>query len=707
LSFHRLLPSISFLKPDRRVSAGLPHPLGATWDGRGTNFALFSASAEKVELCLFDKSGRNEIERISLPERTDDVWHGYLPQAHPGQLYGYRVYGPYQPEAGFRFNPHKLLVDPYSKRLGGHFLWTDAHLAYRVGHKREDLSFDRRDNARSMLKSVVVDQAFTWGDDRRPHVPWENTIIYEAHTKGLTKQRPDVPVELRGTFDGLAAPAMIDHLHRLGVTAVELLPIHSFLDERHLLEHNLKNYWGYNTLNFFAVDQRYAHEDVQNAFRSAVSELHSAGIEVILDVVYNHTAEGNHLGPTLCYRGIDNASYYWLVPDKPRFYENFTGTGNALKLTHPRVLQMVMDSLRYWVEIFHVDGFRFDLASTLGRTPAFDPTAPFFAAIRQDPVLANVKLIAEPWDIGIGGYQVGGFPSGWSEWNDVYRKTMRRYWRGEGNLLGDLASSLTASAREFRHNGRAPHASINHVTVHDGFTLADLVSYEKKHNEANGEDNRDGSDENFSTNCGVEGETDDPSILDRRHLLRRNQLASLLLAQGVPLMLAGDEVGNSQGGNNNAYCQDSEIGWVDWSGLGRERDDLTEFVGRLVQLRKRFPQLRLRHWLDGKKPDGTRDVLWLTPDAMEMTEEDWNFPEGRFLAYVLAAAAQGGEPVFLVFNGALEKIEVSLPEWNGVARWTCVLDTASDLVLADGATEPPGTVLTAPAASILVFAGLP
>ena len=689
------------------MSAGLPHPLGATWDGRGTNFALFSASAEKVELCLFDKSGRNEIERIALPERTDDVWHGYLPHAQPGQLYGYRVYGSYQPEAGLRFNPNKLLIDPYSKRLGGHFIWTDAHLAYRVGNRREDLSFDRRDNARSMVKSVVVDQAFTWGDDRHPQVPWEDTIIYEAHAKGLTKLRQDVPAEMRGTFRGLAAPAMINHLHKLGVTAVELLPIHSFLDERHLLEHNLRNYWGYNTLSFFAVDHRYAQEDVQSAFRSTISELHSAGIEVILDVVYNHTAEGNHLGPTLCYRGIDNASYYWLVPDKPRFYENYTGTGNALKLTHPRVLQMVMDSLRYWVEVFHVDGFRFDLASTLGRTPAFDQNAPFFAAIRQDPVLANVKLIAEPWDIGLGGYQVGGFPSGWSEWNDVYRKTMRRYWRGEGNLLGDLASSLTASAREFRHNGRAPHASVNHVTVHDGFTLADLVSYDGKHNEANGEDNRDGADENFSTNCGAEGATEDAAILGKRRLLRRNQLASLLLAQGVPLILAGDEVGNSQGGNNNAYCQDSEIGWVDWSGLGRERDDQTEFVGRLAQLRKRFPQLRSRHWLDGKKPGDVHDVLWLTPDATEMTEEDWNFPEGRFIAYVLAAPEQNGEPLFLVFNGASEGIDVALPEWNGVKRWTAVLNTTSELVLADGATEPPGTVLTAPATSILVFAGLP
>ena len=510
MSFHRLLPSISFLKSDRRIGAGAPHPLGATWDGRGTNFALFSSSAEKVELCLFDKTGRNEVDRVVLPERTDDVWHGYLPYAQPGQLYGYRVHGPYDPEEGHRFNPHKLLVDPYSKRLGGQFAWTDAHLAYRVGHRREDLSFDRRDNARSMVKSVVVDQAYTWSDDRHPRVPWEDTIIYEAHVKGLTMSRDDIPKELRGTYRGLAAPAMIEHLQKLGVTAVELLPIHSFIDERHLLEHGRRNYWGYNTLSFFAPEQRYAADNIQNAFRSTVSELHSAGIEVILDVVYNHTAEGNHLGPTLCYRGIDNAAYYWLAPDQPRFYENYTGCGNALKLSHPRVLQMVMDSLRYWVEMFHVDGFRFDLASTLGRTPAIRSARRRSSPpIRQDPVLAGVKLIAEPWDIGAGGYQVGGFPPGWSEWNDIYRKTMRRYWRGDGNLLGDLAHALTGSAAQFRHDGRRPQASVNHVTVHDGFTLADLVSYEHKHNEANGEDNRDGSDDNNSLNCGVEGATED------------------------------------------------------------------------------------------------------------------------------------------------------------------------------------------------------
>ncbi len=705
MSFHRLLPSFSFLSSDRRVSAGAPHPLGATWDGRGTNFALFSENAEKVELCLFDKTGRRELERIALPERTEDVWHGYLTHAAPGQLYGYRVHGPYDPAAGHRFNSHKLLVDPYSKRLAGAMHWSDMHLAYRVGHKREDLSFDRRDNARVMPKSVVVDQAYTWGDDRHPHTPWEDTIIYEAHVKGLTQHRLDVARAERGTFGGLSDPAMIDHLHKLGVTAIELLPIHAFLDDRHLVERGLKNYWGYNTLSFFAPEQRYAQEDVLNAMRSTIATLHSASIEVILDVVYNHTAEGNHLGPTLCYRGIDNASYYWLLPDNPRFYDDYTGCGNALKLAHPRVLQMVMDSLRYWVEVFHIDGFRFDLASTLGRGPAFDRHAPFFAAIRQDPVLANVKLIAEPWDLGLGGYQVGGFPSGWSEWNDIYRRTMRRYWRGEGGVIGDVAGGLTASAPQFRHDGRAPRASINHVTVHDGFTLADLVAYENKHNEANGEDNRDGSDDNISTNCGIEGPTDDLAILDRRRRLRRNQLASLMLAQGVPLMLAGDEVGNSQNGNNNAYCQDNEVGWVDWSALDRGPDDMTAFIGELTRLRGRFPQLKPHHWLEGRKPDGSHDILWLTPAAAEMTEDDWRFPEGRFLAYVLAPTGADGQPLFVVFNAASEPVEFAFPDWPNVGNWTGLLDTSSYPQPVDAAGKRPGSKLAAPSSSILAFAG--
>ena len=545
------------------------------------------------------------------------------------------MHGPYEPEAGHRFNPHKLLIDPYSKQLGGQFTWSDAHFAYRTGAKQQDLAFDKRDNARTMYKSVVADFAHT-ANDRRPQNRWEDTIMYEAHVKGLTHQRNDIREAARGTYRGLSEPGTIAHLRKLGVTAIELLPIHSFLDDRHLLDKSLTNYWGYNTLSYFSPEARYEPGNEINAFRTTVARLHDAGIEVILDVVYNHTCEGNHLGPTLCYRGIDNASYYWLMPDEPRYYDDFTGTGNSLKLAHPRVLQMVMDSLRHWVEAYHVDGFRFDLASTLARGPAFDRNAPFLTAIRQDPVLANVKLIAEPWDIGMGGYQVGGFPNGWSEWNDVYRSTLRRFWKGEGNLIGEMARAMTASPVQFHHDGRGPRASVNHVTVHDGFTLTDLVSYETKHNEANGEDDRDGSDDNNSINCGVEGPTDDEGIRAFRRQLRRNQLACLMLAQGIPLMLAGDEVNNSQAGNNNTYCQDNETGWIDWSALGSE-DDLTDFVGELTKLRRQFPQISQNNWLEGKGEDGSYGVKWLTPAGQEMSEEDWNFPDSRFVSYVVAA----------------------------------------------------------------------
>ncbi|HKS86185.1 MAG TPA: glycogen debranching protein GlgX [Pseudolabrys sp.] len=693
------------MKPrNGHASPGSPHPLGATWDGRGTNFALFSANATKVELCLFDRYGRREIERVAMPERTDDVWHVYLSHVAPGQLYGYRVHGPYAPEAGHRFNPHKLLIDPYSKRLGGTFAWNDAHFGYRTGHKQADLSFDRRDNARTMFKSVVVDVAHTWTQSRRPEIPWEDTIIYEAHVKGLTEKRTDVAERVRGKFRGLSEPAIIAHLRSLGVSAVELLPIHAFIDERHLVDRGLNNYWGYNTLSFFAPEARYATGNAINDFRSTVAALHDAGIEVILDVVYNHTCEGNHMGPTLCYRGIDNASYYWLMPDKPRYYDDFTGTGNSLKLANPRVLQMVMDSLRLWVEAFHVDGFRFDLATTLGRGPAFGTNAPFFAAVQQDPVLCNVKLIAEPWDVGLGGYQVGAFPTGWSEWNDFYRNTTRRFWRGDGNLIGDIAHCMTGSSAQFQHNGRGPRSSINHVTVHDGFTLMDLVSYEQKHNEANGEENRDGSDDNNSTNCGVEGPTDNAAIVALRRKLRRNLIASLFLAQGIPLLLAGDEAGNSQTGNNNAYCQDNDTGWVDWSGLGSD-DDLTEFISRLAWMRQRFPQLKPHRWVVGKKDDGSYDVKWLTPAGAEMSEADWNFPDGRFLAYVLGAAAEGGEPLLIVFNGADEPVNVTGPQWPAVARWQCLIDTANGQ--SNSAVLELGAHWSAQPRSLLAFAGEP
>ena len=688
-----------------RLSAGTNHRLGATWDGRGTNFALFSANAEKVELCLFDSQGRREIERIQLPERTEDVWHGYLNDVSPGQLYGYRVHGPYEPEHGHRFNPNKLLLDPYAKRLANRLVWSDAHFAYRAGSSREDLSFDRRDNARGMPKAVVVDETFNWGRrENRPNIAWEDTIIYEAHVKGLTQTRQDVPPGLRGSFRGLSSPAMIDHFKRLGVTTLELLPIHGFIDDRHLVEKKLVNYWGYNSIAFFAPEPRFAPDNTLDVFRTAVSRLHDAGIEVLLDVVYNHTAEGNHLGPTLSFRGIDNASYYWLMPDNPRFYDDFTGCGNSLNLTHPRVLQMVMDSLRYWVEVCHIDGFRFDLASTLARgANGFDRNSAFLTAVRQDPVLASVKLIAEPWDVGMGGYQVGAFPSQWSEWNDRYRGTMRRYWAGEGNLIGDVSSRMTGSSDIFNHDGRATRAGVNHVTVHDGFTLADLYSYNEKHNEANGEDNRDGSSDNNSNNCGHEGPTDVPEIVALRRRLRKNQLACLLLAQGVPLLLAGDEVGNTQHGNNNAYCQDDEIGWVGWEGLGSEGDDLTDFVRHMTDLRNRFPQIKSQRWLDGRRADGSYGVLWLTPDADEMSEEDWNFPEGRYLAYVLGPVGDKGTPIFVVLNASPEDIQFTLPKMPEYKIWKRLLSTAEAEQYET--SHASGDSTEAPGRSVLAFAG--
>jgi isoamylase len=687
-----------------RVTEGLPHPLGATWDGRGTNFALFSANARKVELCLFDQQGRRELDRVTLPERSDDIWHGYLPDVFPGQLYGYRVHGPYDPEHGHRFNPSKLLLDPYAKRLSGRLVWSDAHFGYRAGSPRADLSIDRRDNARGMPKAVVIDEAFTDAHAPMPRIPWEDTVIYEAHAKGLTQLRDDVPPAWRGFYRGLAAPSVIDHLRRIGVTTVELLPIHAFADERHLVERGLRNYWGYNPLGFFAPEPRYAPDDAVESFRSTVSRLHEAGIEVILDVVFNHTAEGNHLGPTLSYRGIDNASYYWLKADGPRYYENFTGCGNALNLTHPRVLQMVMDSLRHWVAAYRVDGFRFDLATTLARGPnGFDGRAAFFAAVRQDPALAAVKLIAEPWDLGDGGYQVGNFPAGWSEWNDVYRRTLRRYWRGDGGLIGDLAGRMTGSSDLFDRNGRRPRASVNHVTVHDGFTLADLVSYGEKHNEANGEANQDGSNENFSTNCGVEGASADAAILAMRRQLRRNQLACLMLAHGVPMLLAGDEMGNTQDGNNNAYCQDNEIGWVKWAADPDE--DFTALLARLTGLRRRFPQLRPRRWVEGKRPDGTYGLLWLTPQATEMTVPDWNFPEGRFLAYVLEGAKDGA-PLYIVLNAAPQPIDFKLPPWPGFASWRALLDTTRTDGSADGAVRQSGEMSKALPRCVLGFEGV-
>jgi len=684
-----------------RVSAGTPYPLGATAGRRGANFALFSAHAEKVELCLFDATGTREHARVVMPERTQDVWHMHLDEVGPGQLYGYRVHGPYQPDEGHRFNPNKLLLDPYAKELAGQFVPSDLHFAYRLDSARADLSFDRRDNAHVMPKAVVTPPFKSKRRGRQPLVAWEDTVIYEAHVRGLTRLREDVPKTLRGTFGALASRPMLKHLQRLGVTALELLPIHAFIDEPFLTERGLSNYWGYNTLSFFTADRRYGTLD---QLRVAVARLHDAGIEVILDVVYNHTAEADHLGRTLSFRGIDNRSYYWLKGDDPRFYENFSGCGNALKLSHPMVRTMVVDSLRYWVETCDVDGFRFDLATTLARgAGGFDPHATFFEAISSDPLLTKTKLIAEPWDVGPGGYRVGAFPSEWSEWNDTFRRTLRRYWRGEGGLIGEMATRMTGSADIFEHHGRTPRASINHVTVHDGFTLADLVSYEHKHNEANQEDSRDGSNHNHSTNCGVEGPTKKAEVSELRRQLRRNLLSCLLLAQGVPLILAGDEVGNSQSGNNNAYCQDNEIGWVDWSRLGNDDEDMTTLIGRLTQLRRRFPQLQGHQWLNGRDPHGSHDIVWLTPDAAEMTDEDWRFPDGHFLSYVLAPTERGQPPLLIVLNAAPQTIDFTLPSVLGCAAWTRALDTSS-ATLKRGAVAA-GTRLTAPARSVLVFSG--
>jgi glycogen operon protein len=601
-------------RPIRAVWPGQPYPRGATWDGEGVNFSVFSANADKVELCIFDSSGRHEVQRILLRERTDEIWHSYLPEARPGLLYGYRVYGPYDPGRGHRFNPNKLLIEPYAKHLQGTVVWSDAHFGYRVGNSKADLSFDKRDSAPGTPKSRVIDPAFTWGDDRPPRVPWHDTVIYEAHVRGMTMRHPQVPPQLRGTYAGMATAPVIEHLQRLGITTLELMPIHAFFDDRHLLQKGLRNYWGYNTVGFFAPEMRFSATGRVSEFKTMVKSLHSAGIEVILDVVYNHTAEGNQMGPTLSFRGIDNAAYYRLVPEDPRYYMDFTGTGNTLNLQHPRVLQLIMDSLRYWVLEMHVDGFRFDLASALARELFdVDRLGSFFDTIGQDPVLSQVKLIAEPWDIGSGGYQVGNFPPGWNEWNDKYRDTMRAYWKGDGGLIGDFARRFTGSSDLYEASGRKPHASINFVTAHDGFTLQDLVSYNEKHNEANGEDSRDGSNDNRSWNCGVEGPAADPLIRKLRTQQRRNLMATLLLSQGVPMMLAGDELGRTQNGNNNAYCQDTETSWLDWN-LDEEQSEFLGFVAHMIDLRRRHAVFSRRRscgpmpsmWKGRRKLSGSR-----------------------------------------------------------------------------------------------------
>jgi glycogen operon protein len=671
--------------PSITLQAGQPHPLGATWDGSGTNFALHSSVAEKVELCLFDPDDRTETARVEVPHRTGHVWHAYLPDCKPGTLYGYRVHGPYRPEEGLRCNAAKLLLDPYARNIVGDFRWSNALYAYPHDAPEQDLARNDEDSAPFMPRCQVVDDRFDWGDDKPPRIPWRDTVIFELHVKGYTQKHPDVPPKLRGTYAGLASAEAIAHCKRLGITAVELLPVHVFADDHRLVDMGLVNHWGYNSIGFFAPAQRYNASGTLAEFKGMVKLLHAAGIEVILDVVYNHTAEGNHLGPTLGFKGIDNATYYRLADD-PRYYFDVTGTGNTFDSHLPVALRVIMDSLRYWVQEVHVDGFRFDLASALGRRESeFHWCANFFAAIAQDPVLAPVKLIAEPWDIGEGGYQVGGFPPGWAEWNGRYRDTVRAFWRGDENMLGEFAQRLSGSRDLYDHDGRAPTDSVNIVTVHDGYTLRDLVSYNDKHNEANREDNRDGHDNNLSWNCGVEGPTDDPAINALRERQQRNFLATLFVSQGTPLLLAGDELGRTQQGNNNAYCQDNDISWVDWKLPQAER--LRPFVERLTALRRELPALRRTRFLTGEPgPDGVKDVTWFNPGAVEMGEADWAGP-ARSVAMMLCGRQTGelddaGQPrpsasVLLLFNAHHEALPFDLPSLRD-GGWTARIDTARD-----------------------------
>ena len=675
-----------------KVWPGNPYPLGATWDGSGVNFALFSENATGVELCLFDRPNQGrETTQVRMTEQTAQVWHVYLPEARPGQFYGYRVHGPYNPAEGHRFNPAKLLLDPYAKSIAGSIKWSDALFGYTIGHPDGDLSKDERDSADGIPKCVVVDPAFSWGQDAPPRTPWHQTLIYEMHVRGFTARHSKVPKELRGTYAALTHPAIIDYLRSLRITAVELMPIHQFVADKFLVDRGITNYWGYNSIGFFAPESSYASPGTLGQqlaeFKTMVKTLHREGIEVIVDVVYNHTGEGNHLGPTLCFRGIDNAAYYRLVADDRRYYMDYTGCGNTLNMTHPRTLQLIMDSLRYWVLEMHVDGFRFDLASTLARElHSVDRLGAFFDIIHQDPVLSQVKLIAEPWDLGEGGYQVGNFPVLWAEWNAEYRDTIRRFWKGDDGSLGGLAFRLTGSSDLYDRGGRRPYASINFVTAHDGFTLADLVSYNDKHNVANGEDNRDGHNGNFSWNCDVEGPTDNPEILALRKRQQRNFLATLIFSQGVPMLLAGDEIGRTQRGNNNAYCQDNEISWIDWK-LDPQRRDLLEFTRLLMRLFHQHPVLRRRKFFQGRTIRGSevKDLAWFRPDGKEMSDEDWNNPSVHCLGLRLAGDAiedtdaRGNrivdDTLLILLNAHYEPLSFVLPAHRRKVRWEVVFDT--------------------------------
>jgi isoamylase len=677
---------------DMRVWPGQPYPLGATWTGLGANFALFSAHATRVELCLFDTPDATAPSYcLPLPEHTDMVWHSFLPDVRPGQLYGYRVHGPYEPAAGHRFNPNKIVMDPYAKSIGRPVRWDDSMFGYRIGDEANDLSFDTRDNGAFAPLAAVIDPAFTWGDDRPPRTPWHKTVIYEMHVKGFSKLHPRIPEPLRGTYEALTTEAALEHLTTLGVTAVELMPVHHHAYDRHLEERGLTNYWGYNTLSFFAPNIRYAAAGLPaesiREFKRMVKALHSAGLEVILDVVYNHTAEGNHLGPTLSLRGIDNASYYRLMPEDQRYYLDFTGCGNTLNMQSPQVLQLIMDSLRYWVTEMHVDGFRFDLASALARELYdVDRLGAFFDIIHQDPLISQVKLIAEPWDLGAGGYQVGNFPVLWTEWNGRYRDAMRAFWKGEDRGVAEVATRIAGSNDLYEHGGRRPYASINFITAHDGFTMHDLVTYNEKHNEANGEENRDGESNNISWNCGVEGETDDEKVKTLREQQKRNLMASLMLSVGVPMISGGDELSRTQKGNNNAYAQDSDLSWTSWS-LTPEQESFLDFTRRLVHFRRSQPVLTRRKYFQGRPIRGAdvKDIYWLGPSGLEMTDEAWNAPLVHSLGVLMVGAALDevddhgrqvvGDTVLMLLNAHHEPVAFALPKTGEKTNWLRIFDT--------------------------------
>ncbi|MEJ0034717.1 MAG: glycogen debranching protein GlgX [Gammaproteobacteria bacterium] len=704
---------MSIRKPSR-VREGSAAAHGAIWDGKGTNFTLFSANATKVEVCLFDSVGGQEIERLALPEYTDGFWHGYIPDVNPAAVYGFRVHGPYVPEAGHRFNPNKLVLDPYARAHVGELRWAPEVFGYTIGAAGDDLSFDERDSAPFMPKCVVVDPNFDWkGAPRSRAVPWDRTIIYEAHLRGFTRLHPAVPEKKRGTYAGLGTKEVIDYVKALGVTTVELLPIHTFINDSHLLERKLTNYWGYNSIGFFAPDPRYASEPEQSLreFKEMVARFHDAELEVILDVVYNHTAEGNERGPTLSFKGIDNATYYRLLPDNKRYYINDTGTGNTLNLSHPGVIQMVMDSLRYWVNELHVDGFRFDLGTILAREPnGFDNQSGFLKACNQDPVLRTVKLIAEPWDCGPGGYQVGAFPPGWAEWNDRYRDVTRDFWKAEAGASA-MAQRLTASGDVFNHLGRRPSACVNFVTAHDGFTLNDVVSYNSKHNAANGENNKDGSSDNRSWNCGAEGPTEDAAVDTLRRRQMRNLLATLLLSQGTPMLLAGDEFGRTQQGNNNAYCQDNEISWLDWE-LDEPARSLLRFTQTLTSLRAKYPILRRNRFLTGAYDEEleVKDLTWINASGAEMRAEDWNDPRMHCFGMLMDGRARptgvrqrGTEAtMLLILNAHHDLVEFTLPLPVGSGSWRRLIDTN----LPDGEDAPEfagGAVYGVTGRSLLLF----